>query len=312
MTYNNMAVLAAKITNFYGAQTNLLATVEGYLFGTASNKAFMGTTTKDSNGKVTAMNVADVTFTSSTIIDRETNNWKKFTFGLKTNQFVSNVASKLNLNPYAQSVDGTTPKIAGDAMKAINEYYAQATATIENVVIKANFLSYIDAARGNLDDLAATYWVKVRELDKDNTATISNLNDTKGDYELAIVNLKYYADRDEFALDTYKAEYVTLLSIIASKNNAHIALLAEDKTIEDILANGATIAAEVFADKILEVASYDHLKNCTTATTTGSAGWTFPYAVDAYEFIGEAAVAVDEVVNGNATCDHNNTCVCNH
>lgn len=317
MKYNDLAVVAADIEAFYNAQgeTKLLYAVDGYLFGTDRSGAFWGNVTKDSNNKVTAIsNGKDVTFTSDVIYDQLTRAMKNYKFGLKSGAFVTKVDPETVLNPYAQSVDGTTPKIAAAKMATIDQYYEEAKADVENMIIKVNFLTYIDIARGNLDDAAVAYWAAVRANDKDDTKRLGALNYAKGNSELAIVNIKYYADRDEFALNTYKAEYLNLLSIVAGKDvndeiNPHLALFNAEATIEEIIADSklaaSTMDVAVFNAKLAEIVSYDHMANCTAPTQVS--GWTLPYATTAdYEFVGSAVVELDTSVNN----DEFATCVC--
>ena len=193
--------------------------------------------------------------------------------------------------------------LAGEAMKEIDAYTAEATAIVENMIIKVNFLGYIDDARDVAEALDVNYYNAQEEADDAaNIVSDAKLDAYDALYAQAkryLTNTAYYADRDRYELGEYKDQYEAVLQMIANKEDDHLALLS-GKAIETIMADPATVAAEVFEQMIKEVKSSQIPEDATDikALLPFGALATNDWA---YEFVGTYAVEYYKVANADAT-----------
>ncbi|MBO5898268.1 MAG: hypothetical protein J6R04_04575, partial [Clostridia bacterium] len=289
-TYNDMIVKTSKIVDYYGKNDAAVAAMQQYLMGVNDAKAFGGTIT------YTAANVTTV---------------KNWTFGkngledtLTNAQLLTNV-SAVTVNPYATSNGVETVKVAEAAQKQINDAAAAATAVIENVAIKVNFLNYLEAARMEWLNIYRQYTAKVESLAPQNFELKLRMSMLSSEVDDTITVIKYYAEQDGIELKNYKANYLEILSMIGAQTNPHLALL-QGKTIDEVLADTTNaLGAKTFKDSAAKVLStYELVVNSskteswvvTVAGTMNSAGVV---EIDPLTHVGTAVVDLDKLANEN-------------
>ena len=300
MTYNEMAVKAEKIVTFYNkgvADAAQTAAIERYLTGVAT-----AATTEDdilvginAPKNATSKKITSVTYKANDLEDT------------LTNGFLTTNIGAVTVNVFATSSGAGTDKVAAEAMKKIDAFAAEATTTIENVLVKALFLNYLWEARGNLAAANITYGNYV----EDNFPTAWNVSiqlmeaNNTADNQITVV--EFFHNRGDYKLADYKTAYVDeVLKLVADKDNMHVALLS-GKSIDDIVAlddAGLTkLVADTFKAKLAAVKS--------SANKTWVVGKYSPYtALADYYYIGEYAVDLDKILNtmdGRATTYRDNS-----
>lgn len=285
MTYNNMVAKAAKIVTFYNkgvANAAQTAAVERYLTGVANESTINYTT--GINVAWDASNPKKATSITFKANDLEAS---------LTNGFLVTNVSKVTCDLWATSSPSGTDKVADAAMAKVDEFAAAATTTIENMVIKANFLNYLYEARGNLAAANVKYTNYIMgELPTawDIKSALINENGLADDQ---ITVTEFFHNRNDYKLADYKTAYVdNVLKLVADKDNLHVLLLS-GKTIDEIvnLADQAAEAAKTFANELKAVKSSDDAKVWVVRKYS-------PYTANAdYYYIGTYAVTLDTILN---------------
>jgi hypothetical protein len=291
MTYNNMVVKAEKIVTFYNkgvANATQNAAVARYLTGVADAASYATGINAPIDG--TSKKVTAVTFKANDLEATLTNGF-----------LVTNVA-KVTCDLWATSSPSGTELVADAAMAKVDEFAAAATTTIENMVIKANFLNYLYEARGNLAAANIVYTSYI--MDKIPTAwdIKSALINENGLADDQITVVEFFHNRNDYKLADYKTAYVeNVLKLVADKDNLHVLLLS-GKTIDEIIAldDQAAEAVKTFKNELKKVLSSDDAK-----ADKWVVGKFSPYTANAdYYYIGTYAVALDRILNtmpGKAT-----------
>ena len=298
MSLNEMAVKAEKIVTYYNkgvANAAQTAAINRYLTGVAADGDLSGLNiTKDKNSVVT-----NVTY--------KMNDLEK---SVENGYLTTNYAT-VAVNPYAYSGPDGVDKLAGAAMAQIDKFNDEATATIENILIKANFLNYLYEARGNIVAAANDYYLYIDAQAADGYYDY----DTSWDLKLKVGSIRnraddhitvteYFANADaEYAMSQYKEAYLTILSLIADKDNLHLALLGNsiDKIVATDLAGQEALRDKQFKEMLKKVETSQDLN-----WTKGP--WT-PYE-SGYIYVGSYAVDLDKLLNENGATtykDKNNT-----
>ncbi len=288
-TYNDMIVKINSIFNYYGTNASGVAAMQQYLMGVDANNNFGGTVAYSD--------------TANTKVKSWTFGKNSFEETLTNAQLLTNVTA-VTLNPYATSNGVETVKVAAEAQKQIDAAAANATAVIENVAIKANFLNYLEAARMSWLNVYRLYDAKVQELDNQNFELRLRMSMLSSEVDDTITVIKYYAEMDGIDLMAYKANYVEILAMIGARTNPHLALL-QNKSIEEVMADAAanTLGAKTFTDSAAKVLSTKSLANDTTKKEEWVIGLGVNrlgvVKIDTLDHVGTSVVKLDQLVNEN-------------
>lgn len=297
MVYNDMTVKAEKIVTFYNkgvADAALTAAMERFLTGVADLASFE-----------TGIEVKkDATTKKITSLTYKANDAEK----TLTNADLLNKVKAVEIAIYANSASGEKiEKIAKAARQKIDGYAAEATATIENVAVKTYYLNYLWEARGDIYDIFMAYDNYTEVTFPTSWTIMDEIADAMNSADDQISILEFFHNRGGYALADYKTSYISeVLSLIADKDNLHVALLS-GKTIDQIvaldLAGQQNLAATTFTTELKKVKSSQNL--------TWVTGDFSPYTTHTY--IGELAVDMDEILNTipnlETTYKKNNTVV---
>jgi hypothetical protein len=196
-----------------------------------------------------------------------------------------NANFKINVeDKTVMGIDGIA-KVADLGGKAMAEAKAKAATFVEDLeemAIKDNFLSYLDTA---LDNLQFAYfdYLTITGISYE---MAMKLNAARNTFDATIAIAKFQEEMDAIAFGTYRANYKNLLTIVATAaQDAHAEKLGVGK----------------FADRLAAVKSSGDLEsddapNQIYKPVDSKNGST----TVAYNFVGNAMVAFDEIVNANA------------
>lgn len=177
-------------------------------------------------------------------------------------------------------------KVANLGGKAMADAAASAEAflvNLEEMAIKDNFMAYLDTA---LDNLQFAYfdYLTIKGLSYE---TQMKLNVARNNADSTITITKFQEQMDLIEFGTYKTNYKALLTIIATAD-------------QDTHAEALGLAK--FAERLKAVVSSQH----TTDSADGAKKVYYPVdsksgsTTEAYNYVGTAVVAFDEIVNVNA------------
>ena len=194
--------------------------------------------------------------------------------------YTVNVNDKTVMN-----INGTAKvaNLGGDAMVKAAAAAEKFLFNLEEMAIKDNFMAYLDTA---LDNLQFAYfdYLTIKGLSYE---TQMKLNTARNNADATITITKFQEQMDLIAFGTYKTNYKALLTIVATEEqDAHAEALGLAK----------------FADRLKDVVSSQHL----TDSADGAKKIYYPVdskngsVTEAYNYVGEAVVAFDQIVNVNA------------
>ena len=296
MTLNNTVAIVDELVAFYDLPDNTPidtaayeAALEQYLTGVSDDVFSVNTEYTVVSKKIARFNPG------KTNVEKSVANFV----------LIDNIAG-ITVNHFDTSSSEGVAMVGTEAMAAIDLFRTEAIAEMENILIKANFMGYLDTARGSWSELWLNYYNKVNANDYETqsklTTLVSKVQDT-------IAVIEFYATLDGYKLDEYKTIYTTkLLPLIAGKyNKSHIALLS-GKDIETILADQFNTADDSILNKQWKKELSKVKTSWTDAMLASAYNFTSfvpgyekvtPYATrDAYLFVGTAAVELDQLLNG--------------
>lgn len=293
MVLNDTTALVAELVDFYNLTDN--AVLDSNLYVTALEQYLTG--------------VSGTTFSANTAYTVVSKKIARFTPGKSvvestvSNFTLVNDLAGITVNHFDTSSSEGVALVGTQAMADMDAYKAEAIAEMENILIKAKFIGYLDTARGSWNELWLKYYGLVGANDYD-TQTKLNTLVTKVQDTLAVI--EFYATLDGYKLDEYKTIYTTkVLPLIAGKHNAaHLALLS-GKDIETILADDGTIVTEQWNKgkvKILTAWTWSTPDSMMVAQKDFAA-WVpscepvTPYAPWQNDFVGTAAQEIDALLN---------------
>ena len=294
MILNDATALVGRLVDFYNLtdnavlDSNLYVTaLEQYLTGVSSNQLFSDNTAYTVVSKKIARFTPGKSIVESTV----------------SNFTLVNDLAGITVNHFDTSSSEGVALVGTQAMADMDAYKAEAIAEMENILIKAKFIGYLDTARGSWSELWLKYYSLVGANDYD-TQTKLNTLVTKVQDTLAVI--EFYATLDGYKLDEYKTIYTTkVLPLIAGKHNAsHLALLS-GKDIETILADDGTLVTKAWnAGKVKILTAWTWstadsmmVKQKDFVAWVPSCEPVTPYAPWANEFIGTAAQEIDALLN---------------
>ena len=293
MVLNNTVAIVDELVAFYNLADNAPidaaayeATLEQYLTG-VSNGVF------SANTEYTVVSKKIARFNpGKTNVEKTVSNFA----------LVNDITS-ITVNHFDTSSSEGVAMVGTEAMAAMDLFRAEAIAEMENILIKGKFMGYLDTARGSWSELWLNYYNKVNANDYETqsklTTLVSKVQDT-------IAVIEFYATLDGYKLDEYKTIYTTkVLPLIAGKHNkAHVALLS-GKDIETILADNGDLLTAQWNKQLVKVKSA--WTDAMLAEEYGFTSWVpnaakvTPYATwGAYDFVGSAAVELDQLLNSRA------------
>lgn len=296
MTLNNTVAIVDELVAFYNLNDNAPinaaayeAALEQYLTG-VSNGVF------SANTEYTVVSKKIARFTpGKTNVEKTVANFV----------LIDDIAG-ITVNHFDTSSSEGVAMVGTEAMAAIDLFRVDAIAEMENILIKGKFLGYLDTARGSWSELWLNYYNKVNANDYETqsklTTLVSKVQDT-------IAVIEFYATLDGYKLDEYKTIYTTkVLPLIAGKHNkAHLALLS-GQDIETILADQYNTADDSILNKQWKKELSKVKTSWTDAMLASAYNFTSfvpgcekvtPYATRAdYQFVGTAAVELDQLLNG--------------
>lgn len=283
MTYNNMVDKATKIVTFYNKgveNATQTAQVERYLTGVADLASYeTGIKVEwnyDSKG-------AKTTIKSATY---KANDMEKSL----TNGYLLTAINPIKADLWAASNGTITEKNAAAKMAEVDAIVAEVTTTLENMLIKANFLNYLYEARGDVVTANVAYTNHLKTLDATNWDIMIKLNVENNTADDQITVAEFYFNRDTYKLADYKDAYMNnILKLVADKDNLHLALLDNsiDEIVEEDLAGQKDLASDVFTEMLKAVKSSAN-KAWAKAPVVPSIGYTY---------VGTYAVALDQIMN---------------
>lgn len=288
MTYNEMAVKAEKIVTFYNkgvADAAQTAAIERYLTGVATAASSEADILIGINApkNATSKKITSVTYKANDLEDT------------LTNGFLTTNVGAVTVNVFAESSGQGTEKVAAAAMTKIDEFAAEATKTIENVLVKALFLNYLWEARGNLAAANITYDTYLEATIPTAWAVSIQLMEANNTADNQITVVEFFHNRGDYKLADYKTAYVDeVLKLVADKDNMHVALLS-GKSIDEIVALDDAGLAKLVADTFK--AQLAAVKSSADKNWVAPGKYS-PYTTAAdYYYIGEYAVDLDKILN---------------
>ena len=170
-------------------------------------------------------------------------------------------------------------KAMADAKAKADEFVVD----LEEMAIKDNFLAYLDTA---LDNLQFAYFDYLT-ISGISYEMAMKLNAARNTFDATIAIAKFQEEMDAIAFGTYRNNYKNLLTIVATTaQDAHAEKLGVGKfaaRLADVKSSDSTLESDDAPNQI-----YKPVDSKNGSTT------------NAYNFVGNAMVAFDEIVNVNA------------